>query len=121
MKRITFSGGSIVTSDAIAAALLQYAGDLVDAATSGTVDITVLEDSGETSVHTLLLSPSAALDVSDADGMGSEEEARRFPLPDIPDVSTSEMTGVVESTDDSGRAATDFDQMMQEIDEGLGR
>jgi len=118
MKRITFSGGSIVTGNAITAALLAYTTTVADAENSVTVDITVLEENGETSIHTILLSPASQFDVADVGGISEEEEARRFPVPDLPHVG---VTGNVESTGDAHRRATDFDAMIQEIDDGLGQ
>ena len=118
MKRITFGGGSIVTGNAITAALLEYTTTVADAEDSVTVDITVLEENGETSVHTLLLSPASQFDVADVGGISEEEEAKRFPVPEMPQVGIS---GRVENSGDARRTAHDFDQMMGEIDEGLGQ
>jgi hypothetical protein len=118
MKRITFSGGSIVTGNAITAALLDYTTTVADAENSVTVDITVLEENGETSIHTLLLSPASQFDVADVGGMSEEEEASRFPVPNMPRVGISAR---VESNDDASRTADDYNLVMKEIDEGLGQ
>lgn len=118
MKRITFSGGSIVTGNAITAALLEYTTTVTDAENSVTVEVTVLEENGETSVHTLLLSPASQFDVADVEGIGEEEEATRFPVPVFPQIG---INGAVDSNGDAGRTAKDFDQMMNEIDNGLGQ
>jgi len=118
MKRITYSGGSIVTGNAIAAALLEYTTSVADAENSITVDITVLEENGETSVHTLLLSPASQFDVADVGGITDEEEARRFPVPEMPQIGIS---ATVESNGDAARTADDFNLVMREIDEGLGQ
>jgi len=118
MKRITYSGGSLVTGNAITAALLKYTTTVADAANSVTVDITVLEENGETSVHTLLLSPASQFDVADVGGIGEGEEARRFPVPELPVIGIS---ATVETNGDAGDTARDFNRMSDEIDEGLGR
>lgn len=118
MKRITYSGGSIVTGNAITAALLDYTTTVADAENSVTVDITVLEENGETSVHTLLLNPASQFDVADVGGMTAEEEARRFPVPEMPQVGIS---GGVETTGDARRTAADINDIMREIDDGLGQ
>lgn len=118
MKRITYSGGSIVTGDAITAALLEYTTTVADAENSVTVDVTVLEDDGETSVHTLLLSPASQFDVTDAGGISPEDEAARFPVPEMPQVG---ILGGVEQNDDARRTAQDVNAMMNELDEGLGQ
>lgn len=118
MKRITYSGGSIVTGNAITAALLAYTTTVADAANSVTVDITVLEENGETSVHTLLLSPASQFDVADVGGISEEEEAKRFPVPVMPMIG---ITGLVETNGDASETATDFDLMSRDIEDGLGQ
>jgi hypothetical protein len=118
MKRITYSGGSIVTGNAITAALLRYTTTVADAENSVTVDVTVLEENGETSVHTLLLSPASQFDVADVGGITEEEEARRFPVPEMPMIG---ITGMVETNGDARETAKDFDRFTQEIEDGLGR
>jgi hypothetical protein len=118
MKRITYSGGSIVTSNAITAALLEYTTTVADAENSTTVDITVLEENGETSVHTLLLSPASQFDVADVGGIAAESEADRFPLPVMPKVG---ITGTVETNGDAARTAEDINSVMHEIEHGLGQ
>jgi hypothetical protein len=118
MKRITYSGGSFVTGNAITTALLQYTTSVADVENSVTVDLTVLEENGETSVHTLLLSPASQFDVSDVGGIGAEEEARRFPVPHLPMIG---ITGVVETNDDAQDTAADINRMVAEIEDGLGQ
>jgi hypothetical protein len=118
MKRITFAGGSIVTGNAITEALLGYTTTVADAENSVTVDITVLEENGETSIHTLLLSPASQFDVADVGGITEEEEARRFPVPVMPLVGIS---GSVDANEDAGQTADDINQILDEIDEGLGQ
>jgi hypothetical protein len=118
MKRITYSGGSIVTSNAITAALLEYTTTVADAENSATVDITVLEENGETSVHTLLLSPASQFDVADVGGVTAENEAARFPLPAMPQIGIS---GTVETNSDAADTAEDINSLMDEIEHGLGQ
>jgi hypothetical protein len=118
MKRITYSGGSLVTGNAITAALLDYTTTVADAESSVTVDITVLEDNGDTSIHTLLLSPASQFDVADAGGIPEDQEADRFPVPVLPAVG---ITGRVESGTDAADTARDLDAMMGDIDNGLGQ
>lgn len=118
MKRITYSGGSIVTGNAITAALLAYTTTVADAANSVTVDVTVLEENGETSVHTLLLSPASQFDVADVGGMSEEDEAKRFPVPVMPMIG---ITGSVETNGNARETASDFDLMSYAIEDGLGQ
>jgi hypothetical protein len=118
MKRITYSGGSIVTGNAITAALLDYTTSVADAENSVTVEITVLEENGETSVHTLLLSPASQFDVADVGGITEEQEAERFPVPTMPQVG---IRGRTEHNGDAHRTARDVDRMIDDIDDGLGR
>ena len=118
MKRITYSGGSIVTGNAITAALLTYTTSVADAENSVTVEITVLEENGETSIHTLLLGPASQFDVADVGGISDEEEERRFPVPELPQIG---IAGKVEANGDAGRTANDVDKVMTEIDDGMGQ
>ncbi|MFB2583713.1 hypothetical protein [Herbiconiux liukaitaii] len=115
MKRITYSGGSIVTGNAITSALLAYTTSVVDAEHSVTVDITVLEENGETSVHTFLLGAASQFDVADVGGISAEEEERRFPVPEMPQVG---IVGVTETNGDAEQTAEDFNRMIDELDEG---
>lgn len=118
MKRITYSGGSIVTGNAITAALLEYTTSVADAEYSATVDVTVLEENGETSTHTLLLSPASQFDVADVGGIPEAEEELRFPVPEMPQIG---IRASVETNPDAARTAEDFNRVMDEIDEGLGQ
>ncbi|TBN55466.1 hypothetical protein EYE40_14775 [Glaciihabitans arcticus] len=118
MKRITYSGGSLVTGNAITAALLEYTTSVADAENSVTVDIPVLEENGEVTVHTLLLSPASQFDVADVGGISDAEEAARFPVPVMPQIG---IVGVVESNPEAERTAQDFNSIMREIDDGLGQ
>lgn len=118
MKRITYSGGSIVTSNDITSALLEYTTTVADAENAVTVDITVLEPNGKTAVHTLLLSPASQFVVADVGGISAEEEERRFPIPDMPPVG---ITGSVETSNDAQRTADEVNAVMDAIDDGLGQ
>lgn len=118
MKRITYSGGSIVTGNAITEALLEYTTSVANAENSVTVDVTVLEENGETSVHTLLIGPASQFDVADVGGMGEGEDEGRFPVPELPQVG---IIGAVETSDDAVKIAEHVDLIMNEIDEGLGQ
>lgn len=118
MKRISYAGGSIVTGNAVTAALLEYATTVAEAENSVVVEVTVLEENGETSVHTLLLSPASQFDVADADGIDSGDEEERFPVPEMPTIG---MQGKVETAEHGRRTAKDFDDIISEIDDGLGQ
>lgn len=120
MKRISFGGSSIVTGNAITAAILEYTTTVADAENSITVDITVLEEGGETSVHTLVLGPGSqfdVVDVRDAGGISEDDEARWFPVPEMPQVG---IVGKVEVAGRGNRSAEEFDSLSREIDEGFG-
>ena len=119
MKRITFAGGSVVTGNAITAALLEYTTTMAAAEKGVTVDITVLEEDGETSVHTLLLSPASQFDVADVDGLTEEEEEeRRFPVPEMPQIG---IVATMDAPSEAARTADDVNLIMGEIDQGLGQ
>lgn len=115
MKRITYSGGSLVTGDAVTAALLEYVTSVSDAESNVTVDIPVLEEDGDITVHTLLVGATTQFDVSDANPV--DDEAARFAVPDLPQVG---VTAIVETSERSSRSAEQIDELMQEIDDGLG-
>lgn len=118
MKRITFAGGSVVTGNAITAALLEYTTTMAAAEKGVTVDITVLEEDGETSVHTLVLSPASQFDVADVDGLTEGEEERRFPLPEMPQIG---IVATMDTPSEAARTADDVNLIMGEIDQGLGQ
>jgi len=77
MRRIHYVDSSVVTGDAIAAAVLAYARELARADTADTVDIPVLLDEGGYGRAQLLVGPSSQLVVteSDADQDGVVDEA----------------------------------------------
>lgn len=83
MKRINYAGDSLVTSSAVADALLEFA---THVGSSVTVQIPVLEESGKIAPHTLLIGPASQLDVFDVDGLSAEKEAELFTVPDFPPV-----------------------------------
>ena len=126
MKRITYAGGSIVTSAAVADAILEFSMRLDYNAHSVSVEVPVLEANGTTSVHTLLLSPSGQFDVSDigtgevgmsaADGMSAKDEAARFPVPTLPDTS---IVAVVPHSKQEDEDAKAFDKAVAELDSDL--
>ena len=118
MKRITFSGASIVTGNATTQALLDYTTSVANVENSCAVDITVLEDNGETATHTLLLSPVSQLDIVDVGGIPDDDEDERFPVPVMPQIG---MVATAERGNEAARNAEDFDRMMTEIDDGLGQ
>lgn len=117
MKRITLGSGSLVTGDATVAALLDYTTRVAGSENKVTVEITVLQEDGETSLHTLSIGQATQFEVSDVDGAVADED-RLFPVPEIPQVG---IMGVVEQNGDAGRTAQDIDAIMAELDEGLGQ
>lgn len=116
MKRITYAGGSIVTGNAVTKALLDFATHIASDATSVAVDIPVLESDGTTSTHTILLGPSTQFDVSDADHLSEEDEARKFPVPDLP---TNATVAAAEPSAQAEEAADAFNRAVAHIDNDL--
>ena len=86
MKRITYAGVSLVTGDAVTAALQEFTMLLPPGAASVTVEIPVLEANGEISAHTLLIGPGFQLDATDARVPSDPEEEKRFRPPVLPQV-----------------------------------
>jgi hypothetical protein len=84
MKRITYAGGSILTGDDVAAALLGYVTEHSRGEESVAVNILVRELDGSTRTHTLVLGPATELDVADVAEETLEGEEDLFPLPVFP-------------------------------------
>ena len=61
MHRVQYAGGSVLTGDAIATALLEYASALARNATSATVEIPVREADGERGIAQVLIGPASQL------------------------------------------------------------
>jgi hypothetical protein len=66
MKRVHYAGGSFVTGDQVAEALLSYAASLADRGVHRIVTFPAVSDDGETGTATLLLVPTQGLLVTDA-------------------------------------------------------
>jgi hypothetical protein len=122
MKRITYAGGSILTGDDVAEALLDYVTAHSLGEENVAVDIRVLELDGTTRTHTLVLGPATQLDVADVAEETLEGEALLFPLPIFPpgrilavEVPSAESEAAAESH------AADFNRAVDEIDEGADR
>lgn len=61
MHRVHYAGGSVLTGDAIAAALLEYAAALARNASSATVEVPVREENGRRGVAEVLIGPASQL------------------------------------------------------------
>lgn len=61
MKRISYSGGSFLTSDAVADALLQLTAALGRSGSAETVDVPTVNESGDISALQLVLGPASQL------------------------------------------------------------
>lgn len=59
MHRVQYAGGSVLTGDAIATALLEYAAALARNASSATVEIPVREVNGERGIAQVLIGPAS--------------------------------------------------------------
>ncbi|WP_426515537.1 hypothetical protein ACPPVQ_13095 [Diaminobutyricibacter sp. McL0618] len=84
MHRVQYAGGSVLTGDVIAAALLEYAAALARNSSSATVEIPVRETDGERGIAQVLIGPASQLVSTHAPGIGDEIEddelVRRFTL-----------------------------------------
>ncbi|WAB83495.1 hypothetical protein OVN20_10570 [Microcella daejeonensis] len=118
MKRIRFSSGSVVTGDAVAAALVEYITSVSTTEGSVPVEIPVLGDDGQTSVSTLVVGADTQIEVSAEDDLHVDHETERFPVPELPSIG---LAATVESGPHAERTADDIDAMMADIDEGLGQ
>lgn len=116
MKSITYAGGTLVTGDAVAQALLDYITSVGQSESNVTIDIPVREASGEIATHTLVVGPAIQLDVSDVVGDTADDEASQYPVPDLPQTATLDRT---EPPAEAERAARDFDEAVADIEENL--
>jgi len=76
MRRVYYSSGSMLTGDAIAHAVLEYAEALAKDGRADIVEIPVVLASGSTGMATLLIGPSSQL------ASVTEESELRIPLDD---------------------------------------
>jgi hypothetical protein len=72
MHRVHYAGGSVLTGDAIAAALLDYASALARRASSATVDIPVREEDGSQGIAQVLIGPASQFVTTHEPGPGDE-------------------------------------------------
>jgi len=121
MKSITFASGTIVTGSAVAEAIVEFVSRLSGSVTSTSIDIPVQEANGTVAVHTIVLGSAVQFDISDIDGVVSEEdEEARFPVPEMPDVN---MVAVIPTSDTDleadnfNRAVADIDTVLDDPDE----
>ncbi len=116
MKRISYAGGTIETSDAVAQAMLDYVTNVEQAETNVTVDIPVRESDGTVSRHSVVLGPGTQLDVADADAVWNGDEAKDFPVPEF-----AKPTELADSAPgaDADRAAREFDKAVADIEHDL--
>ena len=119
MKLITYAGGTILTGDDVAEALLDYVTAHSRGDESIAVDIQVLEPDGSTRTHTLVLGPATELDVADVAEDTLAGEIALFPLPVFP---PSHILAVKEpSAETEAEAevhAAEFNRAVEEIDQG---
>ena len=119
MKLITYAGGTILTGDDVAEALLDYVTAHSQGEESVAVDVQVLEPDGSTRTHTLVLAPATELDVADVAEESLADEILLFPPPVFP---PSRILAVVEPSAEAEaeaeRHAEDFNQAVEEIDQG---
>lgn len=119
MKRITYAGGSILTGDDVAEALLDYVTEHSRGKESVAVEILVRELDGTTRTHTLVLGPATELDVADVAEETLEGEIELFPLPIFPPGRV--LAVAVPSAESEAEAevhAADFNRAVDEIDRG---
>ena len=118
MKLITYAGGTILTGDDVAEALLGYVTSHSRGQESVAVDIRVLEPDGSTRTHTLVLGPATELDVADVAEDTLAGEIALFPLPVFP---PSRILAVEEPTAESEEEAefhaADFNRAVEGIDD----
>ena len=119
MKLITYAGGTILTGDDVAEALLGYVTAHSQGDASVAVDIKVRERDGTTRSHTLVLGPATELDVADVAEETLAGEIALFPLPVFP---PSHILAVKEPSPETEAEAevhaAEFNRAVEEIDQG---
>lgn len=119
MKLITYAGGTILTGDDVAEALLGFVTAHSRREESIAVDIKALEPDGSTRTHTLVLGPATELDVADVAEESLAGESELFPLPVFP---PARVLAVEESSAQTEAEAelhdADFNEAVEEIDQG---
>jgi hypothetical protein len=78
MKRITYADENLITTNAIADQLVDYAVRVSQLRTSSAVSIPVLESNGLVVAHTLVINSASQIDVVDVDGHTDGTEDERF-------------------------------------------
>ena len=78
MRQITYAGGSFVTSDAVAQALLEYGAALANAARAATVHVPVVGLHGEGDNVAVLVGPASQLLAEPYDGPDEEIDGTAF-------------------------------------------
>ena len=119
MKLITYAGGTILTGDDVAEALLGYVTARSRGDESVAVDIKVRERDGSTRTHTLVLGPATELDVADVAEESLAGEIALFPLPVFPPgriLAVQEPSAETEA--EAELHAADFNEAVEEIDQG---
>lgn len=117
MKRLTFSGHTLITGDGVVSALLDYAQQVTGAPNNVVVQIPVLEDDGSVRPHTLVFGSMMEFDISEADGeVSSAVDEEQFPVPDLPDVGTVKAKM---SSPDAEQDAVNFNRAVEAIDSEL--
>ena len=119
MKLITYAGGTILTGDDVAEALLGYVTAHSRGDESVAVDIKVRERDGSTRTHTLVLGPATELDVADVAEDTLAGEIALFPLPVFPPgriLAVQEPSAETEA--EAELHAADFNEAVEEIDQG---
>lgn len=77
MRQVVYAGGSFVTSDEVADAVLQYAAALANAGRAATINVPAVDEFGDPSDVHLLVGPSSQLmaEIITRDGAGPDGEA----------------------------------------------
>lgn len=85
MKHVIYSGEHLVTGNAVADALMEYATVVVRNQTSATVVIPTLAMNGSVVDRAILIGPATQIETSDINGTDPDEE-ERYPVPQFPPI-----------------------------------
>jgi hypothetical protein len=119
MKSIRFASGTLITSSAVVAALIDYVSRMSTTDNSVPVDIPVLETNGTIATHTVLVSSTVHFDVVDVDGDSGFADESAFPKPQMPPLAAMVAVTPPDTADDDAknfdRAVADIDHLLDQL------
>ncbi|KGJ72409.1 hypothetical protein GY21_15515 [Cryobacterium roopkundense] len=112
MKQISYNGEMFITGTETSDALVLFVTHAMPMETPVAIEVPVLEPNNEIALHTLVLSASTQLHVTETEVVASENELEQFPIPLLLTVGIKDVQPLsaadVASMDDSVGLDLDF-------------